>query len=94
MSIIIIFYPIAVCTKTVGTTLDILSDVHLCYAGHYQATQDIFKKQKYKKQNLFSNPFIHISYTMDNMTLTYMNKCICFFPKFTRNLARFLQLVL
>ena len=34
----------AVCTKTVGTTLDILSDVNLCYAGHYQATQDIFRK--------------------------------------------------
>jgi len=33
----------SVCTKTVGTTLDILSDVNLCYAGHYQATQDIFR---------------------------------------------------
>jgi len=51
-----------VCTKTIWTTVDILSDVNLCYAGHIQATQDILRKSKDNKQNLFFedfNTFMH-----------------------------------
>jgi len=29
-----------VCAKTVWTTLDSLTNANLCYAGHFQATQD------------------------------------------------------
>jgi len=46
-------FNVTVCAKTVWTALDISSDVNLCYAEHFQATQDIVKK-KDNKQNLFS----------------------------------------
>jgi len=60
------------------------------HAGHIKKNRKI--KNKTCIRTLLYIP--SISYTMDNMTLTYMNKCIYFFPKYTRNLARFLQLVL
>jgi len=77
-------YYTTVCTKTVGATLDILSDVNLCYAGHYQATQDIFRKNRKTKNKTCFRTLLYIlgiSYKMDKMTLTYMNKCIYVFIK-------------
>jgi len=73
------FSNFSVCTKTIWTTVDILSDVNLCYAGHFQATQDIFRKSKDNKRNLFLRPLIHL--------------CINNHSKSSKNLARLMQLV-
>ena len=60
--------------KTVWTTLDSLSDVNLCYAGHFQATQAVFRKRK-KRDNFkipvfepFNTYFFYNGYNGTNIT--------------------------